>query len=194
MSQSGQVLDTKVAFTRLHADQEVITYGRESIRLDQVKWVGYNVIHRYTRGMFGIGQRYFDGTWRFQVGNEYRGKRPVAAISVQWSSMKEHYQPEEWLFLVNLSRRYLEPRLIADLVARVRGGETVDVGGLKVHQGGIAGGKPHVSLPWHSLAGTRLYGGLVWIYQAGVAKPLLRMPQQNPNAVLIPALLDAVRT
>lgn len=70
--------------------------------------------------------------------------------------------------------------------------ETVDVGaGLKVHQGGIKGGK--VSLSWQAVSGTQLSGGKVWIYQAGVEKPVLFVPQQNPNAVLIPELFAALR-
>jgi hypothetical protein len=48
-----------------------------------------------------------------------------------------------WLpgrFLVDLSRHYLEPRLVAGLAARVRRGETVDVGGLQASgDGGDAG-------------------------------------------------------
>lgn len=96
-----------------------------------------------------------------------------------------------WSFLVDLSRHYLEPRLVADLAARVRSGRTVEVGaGLKVHTGGVDGAG--VSLSWNEVGGTELKDGLMWIYKAGKRKPVLKIPQQNPDTVLIPALFSAL--
>jgi hypothetical protein len=101
--------------------------------------------------------------------------------------------PEFWTFLANLSQRYLEPRLLADLVDRVRRGETVLVGGaLRVSQDGIACIKPKFSLPWQSCGGAKAANGAVWIYEAGVEKPLTAASLSNPNATLIPALFAAL--
>jgi hypothetical protein len=198
MSQPGErpsqgqmpVLDTKVAFTRLYADPRLIAY-RSSIPLNEVEWVGYHVNRRYMRGMFGIGKDVFDDRFRFQAGRYRPHAKPLAVVSVEWTTWHGNDQPQAWTFLVNLSRQYLEPRLVNELAGRVRRGETVDVGGLAVNQGGVHG--HGFSLPGQLIAGTRLYGGMVWVYQTGLAEPVLSVPQENPNAVLIPALFEALR-
>lgn len=90
---------------------------------------------------------------------------------------------------MNLAQKHLEPRLLTDMVERIRRGETVMVGGaLRVSLQGIACRKPNFSLPWHSCGGAQAANGAVWIYQAGVEKPLTAASLSNPNAGLIPAL------
>src|SRR5690348_8789604 len=37
----GPVLDTKVGWSSLHADGQQISYGRRSMSLDEIEWVGY---------------------------------------------------------------------------------------------------------------------------------------------------------
>jgi hypothetical protein len=187
----GPVLDTTVEGRHVHADPRVIAYDGDSIALDQVEWVRYHVVRTSMRGTFGLGRMHIGDEWHFEVGRYPLKQAPMVAMV--FPSFRRNTRHEAWTFLVNLSRRYLEPRLVAELAGRVRGGETVDVGaGLKVHQGGITGGK--VSLPWHSISGTRLSGGRIWIHQPGVSKPVIFVPQQNPNAVLIPELLTALRS
>jgi hypothetical protein len=181
------VLDTTVGWTHLHADPQVITYGRKSIALDQVEWISYSATQiAEKRFMFPT---FYDNKWDFRVGR-YGG--PEVAVRFSKGGRRAE-QPEEWTFLVNLARQYLEPRLLTELVARVRSGETVTVGGsVNVGQGGIACGKPRLSLRWESISTTRLHNGMVWLHQAGVEKPVLTVPLSRPNAALIPDLFAAL--
>lgn len=182
---SETVLDTRVSGKQLHADPQVITYGRKSIALDEVEWVSYWATHTATKRFMWPTSH--DSQWFFQVGRfPYKG----ATVAVnQFIAGRREDAPEYWTFLANLSQRYLEPRLLAELVDRVRRGETVLVGGaLRVSQDGISCLRPKFSLPWQSCGGARSANGAVWIYQAGVEKPLTAASLSNPNAGLIPAL------
>jgi hypothetical protein len=187
----GLVLDIVVAGRHVHADPQVIACNGDSLALDQVEWVRYHVVRTSMRGPFGFGRAHISDEWHFEVGRYPLKGAPMVAMA--FASFRKNSEHEAWSFLVNLSRRYLEPRLVSELAGRVRGGETVDVGaGLKVHQGGINGGK--VSLPWPAVGGTSLSGGRIWIHQTGVAKPVLFVPRQNPNAVLIPELFSTLKS
>ncbi|RKN35877.1 hypothetical protein [Streptomyces hoynatensis] len=184
------VLDAKVGWSSLHADPQVITYGRKSIELDQAEWVGYASTHTTTKRF--LGPTSHQNTWEFRVGRyPYHGG---PGVTVQFFKAGRHAEPPgEWLFLVNLVRQYLEPRLLADLVERVRRGETVTAGGsVKVSRDGIACAKPRVSLPWGSFDGARLDNGMVCVRQAGVERPVLTVPLSHPNATLLPALFAAL--
>jgi hypothetical protein len=176
---------------RLYADTHIIAYDRSSIPLNEVEWVGYHAIRRHTRGMFGIGKDFFDDTFRFRVGRYGLHMQPLAVVSVELMTMRENDEPAAWTFLANLSRYYVEPRLVAELAGRVLRGETVNIGGLSVNQGGVHG--RGFSLPGQLISGAQIYGGTVWIYRTGVTAPVLNLPQSNPNAVLIPALFEALR-
>ncbi|MBM9440311.1 hypothetical protein [Actinacidiphila bryophytorum] len=184
------VLDTTVGGKRLHADPRVITYGRKSIALDEVEWVGFSATRvAEKRFMFPT---FYTNTWQFQVGRYpyYGGPKVSVLIS---KGGREAEQPAEWAFLVNLVGRYLEPRLLGDLVTRVRRGETVTVGGsIQVARDGIACPKPRFSLPWTVLGPVQFSNGMILIHQAGSEKPLLRVPLSHPNAVLIPDLFTAL--
>ncbi|MGW0299217.1 hypothetical protein ACWDYK_21250 [Streptomyces anthocyanicus] len=180
------VLDTTVGWTHLHADPQVITYGRKSILLHEVEWVAYTATQiAEKRFMFPT---FYNNTWEFRVGRyPYYGGQKVSVLFSKGGRRAE--QPEEWGFLVSLVRQYVEPRLLAELVRRVRQGETVTVGGsVKVNQTGIACAKPRFTLPWASLSAPQLHNGMVCIYQAGAAKPVLTVPLSHPNAALIPDL------
>ncbi|WP_228396217.1 hypothetical protein [Streptomyces sp. RB17] len=184
------VLDTTVGWTHLHADPRVITYGRKSIALDDVEWVGYSAT-RIAEKRFMFPTLY-DNKWDFRVGRYPYNGGPRVDVRFSKGGRRAD-QPEEWIFLVNLARHYLEPRLLAELVARVRRGETVTVGGsLEVSQGGIACAKPQLSLPWESISAPQLYNGMVCVSQVGVEKPVLTVPLSHPNAALIPDLLAAL--
>jgi hypothetical protein len=192
VSTPGQepVLDTKVSWTRLYADSRVITHGRKSIALDEVEWVSYWAAHTATKRFLYPTTHHSE--WHFQVGKyPYLGAQTVSVLDFRAGRNEE--PPESWTFLVNLAQRHLEPRLLTDLVTRVRGGETVLVGGaLRVSQDGIACKKPKLSLPWQSVSGVRPHNGAIWIYQAGAEKPLTAVSLGNPNAGLIPALFAAL--
>lgn len=186
-AQSGQgpVLDTKLGWSRLYADQQMISYGRKSIALADVEWVSYRAVHTATKRF--LYPTTHDGQWFFEVGRyPYRG----AAVAVNdFRAGRRTDPPEYWTFLVNLAQQYLEPRLLTGLLEQIRRGETVLVGGaLRVNQEGISCIKPNFSLPWHACGGAQASTGAVWIYQAGVDKPLTAASLANPNAGLIPAL------
>lgn len=179
------VLDTKHGWSRLYADQQMISYGRKSIALADVEWVSYRAVHTATKRF--LYPTTHDGQWFFEVGRyPYRG--PAVAVN-DFRAGRRTDPPEYWTFLVNLAQQYLEPRLLTGLVEQIRRGETVLVGGaLRVNQEGISCIKPNFSLPWHACGGAQASNGAVWIYQAGVDKPLTAASMANPNAVLIPAL------
>jgi hypothetical protein len=191
--QPGQVpvLDTKVRRKRLYADPQVISFGRRSIALDQAEWVSYWAAQISTKRFLTPTDR--TSEWDFVVGKyPYYGGLGREDVMVHFFEVGHRDDPEEWTFLVNLARKYLEPRLLTDLVTRVRRGETVTVGAsVKVNQHGIACRKPKVSLPWESIS-TQPYGGMIFIYEAGVEKPVLTVPLRYPNAVLMPALFAAI--
>lgn len=167
----------------------MITYGKKSIALDEVEWVSYWAIHRATKRF--LFPTTHDSEYHFAVGR-YPYTGPAVAVS-QFIPGRKEEAPEFWTFLAGLAQRHLEPRLLADLVARVRQGETVLVGGaLRVSLEGIACLKPKFSLPWRSCGGAKAHNGAMWIYQAGVEKPLTAAALSNPNAGLIPALFAAL--
>ncbi|WP_198679382.1 DUF2510 domain-containing protein [Thermomonospora amylolytica] len=155
---------------RLHADRQGIAYGSTSMVWAVVEWVAY----------WPTGQ----GQWVFQVGREpFHGGPRVEVVCDQ---------EDLWDRLVELCRSHVEPRLVAELAGRVRAGERIDVGaGLGVHPGGLNGGR--VSLGWTAVGGASIREGKVWLHQAGTEAPVLYVPQQNPNAVIIPALLAELK-
>jgi hypothetical protein len=183
----GPVLDATVGWTHLHADPQVITYGRKTIALDEAEWVSYSAAQiAEKRFMFPT---FYENKWEFRIGRYpfYGGKSTVTVLFSKGGRRAE--QPEEWAFLVSLARQYVEPRLLEELVAQVRRGETVTVGGsLKVSREGIASTRPRFSLPWESVSPAQLHNGVIWLYQRGVEKPLVNVPLGNPNAALIPDL------
>lgn len=181
--QQGPVLNTTLDGKQVYADTQAISYDGRSIRLDQVEWVRYFVKGQDVVGSLGM-RLAISRDWFFEVGRYPVKGAPIVAMAFPTSSGRED---RSWSFLVDLSRHYLEPRLVADLAARVRAGQAVEVGaGLKVHTGGIGGAG--VSLSWNEVGGTELKDSLMWIYKTGKRKPVLKIPQQNPNTVLIPAL------
>ncbi|GAA4905050.1 hypothetical protein LX16_3578 [Stackebrandtia albiflava] len=155
-----------------------------------VEWVGYSA-SRVAQRRF-LFPTFYDNRWTFDVGRyPYHGGEKVA---VSFSKGGRHAeQPEGWTFLVDLSRRYLEPRLRDELLARVHRGETVTVGGsVEMNRDGISCVKPRFSLPWNAVSPPTLQNGLIVIARRGVAAPLVTVPLGHPNAVLIPDLYAAL--
>lgn len=184
------VLDTAIGRKRLYADPQVITYGKRSIALDEVEWVGYSVTHTATKRF--LWPTSHESAFDFQVDKyPYHGGLGRDGVLVNFHAFRRVSEPpEEWLSLVNLSRQFLEPRLLAQLVAAVRRGETVTVGaGVKVDRGGVVCARPRVSLPWREVLGTQLRAGMVCVYRKGRDEPVLTVPMGYPNAVLIPDLI-----
>jgi uncharacterized protein DUF2510 len=169
-------LDVKVRGLRLYADEDTVAYGNTSLGWAQVEWLAYWSVSQPPGG---------ERAWVFQAGRHPFPDGPrVAALLAE---------EDVWNRLVDMSRRIVEPRLVGELAARVRAGESVDVGqGLTVHPGGVRGGP--VSLGWSAIGAATVTDTRVWIHQPGDSAPVLYIPQQNPNAVLIPALLAALRS
>lgn len=187
---AGPVFNARVQGRDTYGDPRMVAYNGVSIELAHCEWVRYHVRETRMRGAFNIGSAAVAADWHFEVGRYPVAQAPIVAMA--FGSTSATREPEAWTFMVNLSRQYLEPRLVAELVGRVRNGETVDVGqGVDVHQRGFKGGK--VSLSWPEVAGTQSAKGKIWIYQNGVTKPVLFVPQINPNAVLIPALFSTLK-
>ncbi|MDQ3788476.1 MAG: hypothetical protein M3422_14690, partial [Actinomycetota bacterium] len=68
MSEPGPVLDTRVGGRQLHADPRVITFGKQSMALDEVEWVAFWATRTATkRFMFPTTQT---SEYRFEVGKE----------------------------------------------------------------------------------------------------------------------------
>jgi hypothetical protein len=190
--QPGQipVLDTKVGWSSLHADAQQISYGRRSMRLDEIEWVGYWV-EQVTEKRFMFPTTYTT-YWHFDVG-KYPHKAAPAVIVTDSRMGRQDELPDWWTFLVNLSAQVVEPRLLTDLVTRVRQGETVTIGGsIKVNQHGISCKRPKLSLSWDELRMPVSHQGMIYIWNTSSDQPVLTVPLGHPNAVLIQPLFAAL--
>ncbi|MDL4772303.1 MULTISPECIES: DUF2510 domain-containing protein [Thermomonosporaceae] len=186
-----QPVDAAVRGLRLHADQQAMTYGNASLPWQHVEWVAYwaaSLPDGYGRGpgvqwIFQVGRHPFHGGPRVEVVIE-----PAALTGRDPAADSERL----WLRLVELCRAQAERRLVAEMAGRVQAGESIDVAhGLTVHPGGVRGHR--VSLSWSAVAGATVESGRIWIKQSSGSTPVLYIPQQNPNAVLVPALLSALK-
>jgi hypothetical protein len=190
---SVPALDVSVRGLHLHADDRLVSYGNASLAWARVEWVAYWAAER------PAGYGHAAGTqWIFQAGRYPFHGGPRVEVVIEQEALAGHPpgpggEPEHlWGRLIQLCQEYAEQRLAAELAGRVRAGESVDVAqGLTVHPGGVRGNR--VSLSWSSISGATVDRGRVWIQQAGSTSPILYVPQQNPNAVLIPALLARLK-
>ncbi|HWD82180.1 MAG TPA: hypothetical protein VG497_24950 [Kribbella sp.] len=190
--QPGQVpvLDTKVGWSSLHADAQQIGYGRRSMPLDEIEWVGYWV-EQVTEKRFMFPTTYTT-YWHFEVG-KYPHKAAPAVIVTDSRMGRQDELPDWWTYLVNLSAKVVEPRLLIDLVNRVHQGETVTIGGsIKVNQQGISCKRPKLSLDWNSLRTPVSHAGMIYIFATDSDQPVLTVPLGHPNAILIAPLLTAL--
>ncbi|MET7280780.1 hypothetical protein ABZS29_21255 [Kribbella sp. NPDC005582] len=190
--QPGQipVLDTKVGWSSLHADGQQISYGRRSMPLDEIEWVGYWV-EQVTEKRFMFPTTYTT-YWHFEVGKYPHKAAPAVTVSDSRMGRQDEL-PDWWTFLVNLSAQVVEPRLLADLVNRVRQGETVTIGGsIKVNQQGISCKRPKLSLDWNSIYPPESEAGFIYIYATNSDQAVLAVPLGHPNAVLIQPLFAAL--
>ncbi|MFD0685116.1 DUF2510 domain-containing protein [Actinomadura fibrosa] len=186
-------LDVNVRGLHLHADDQAVSYGTASLAWPHVEWVAYWAAQLPA----GYGQR--PGTqWIFQAGRFPFHGGPRVEVVIEHEALPgrpagPEGEPERiWGRLIELCQTYAEQRLVTELAGRVRAGESVDVAqGLTVHPGGVRGDR--VSLSWSAISGATVDGGRVWIRQSSGSAPVLYVPQQNPNAVLIPALLTLLR-
>lgn len=180
----GQVLDTMVRRKPLHADPEYISYKGQALPLAHIEWIAYWVVRSYQKDRVlpikaGLGSQ-----WTFQVGRYPFTKAPMVDVLVPKATKAD--SDVTWTFLVALAQQHIEPRLVAEIAARVRAGQTVTVGHtVQVHPGGIVGTRP---LAWAEIGGAHHANGTTWITDRA-NQPVLGIPMQNPNAVLFPALI-----
>ncbi|WP_176611714.1 DUF2510 domain-containing protein [Actinomadura sp. WMMB 499] len=186
-----QALDIAVHGHRLRADDHGVAYGNESLIWQYVEWVAY-----WTAGGADGSRR--PAQWIFQVGRHPFHGGPRVEVVLDEASVPRHAPgaaggaEEVWGRLIRLCQVRAEPRIVAQLAEHVRAGEAIDVAaGLTVHPGGVRGAR--VSLSWAAVSGAVVDGGRVWIRQATGRGAVLYVPQQNPNAVLLPALLDRLK-
>lgn len=172
----------------LHADAQVVSYGGTTLPLADIEWVAYWSVEHYIKGTLGVKMG-AGSDWFFQVGRYPHRNGPK--ISVEMLKWRTKTVNEVWQTLVTLARQHLQPRLVTDLAARIRAGQSIDLGaGVSLGPGGLA--SKRVSLGWPELAGATLDSGYAVILRTGHT-PALKIPQQNPNAVLLPDLIPAVR-
>ena len=172
-------LDLNVRGFHLHADEHLVGYGNTSLPWAHVEWIAYWA----AAPMPGQGLPQ-ETQWIFQVGRHPFNGGPRVEVVVD--------QEDPWSRLVELCRRLAEPRLVAEMTSRVRAGDSIDVAqGLTVHPGGVRGNR--VSLSWSAISGASVENGRVWIQQSTGSAAVLYVPQQNPNAVIIPALLASLK-
>jgi hypothetical protein len=196
--QALRPVDATVGGLLLHADQQVVSYGSSLMAWGHVEWVAYWA----AAVPGGYGRR--PGTqWIFQAGRHPflggpRVEVVIEDVMVASLTATPGTGPEAgaaaglWRGLVGLCQAMAEERLVGELAGRVRAGASIDVAhGLTVHPGGVRADR--VSLSWSAISGAVLEDGRVWIQQSNGTAPVLYVPQQNPNAVLIPALLDALK-
>ncbi|RKS72049.1 uncharacterized protein DUF2510 [Actinomadura pelletieri DSM 43383] len=183
-----QPLDVNVRDLQLYADDRFVAYGNATLAWPHVEWVAYWAAERPT----GSG-RAPAHQWIFQAGRfPFRGG-PRVEVVIERGGLGAKDEPEQvWGRLIQLCQEFAERRLVEELARRVRAGESVDVAqGLTVYPGGVRGNR--VSLSWSAISGATVDGGRVWIQQSNSAAPVLYVPQQNPNAVLIPALVSRLK-
>jgi hypothetical protein len=193
-------IDATVGGLLLHADQQVVAYGSSSMAWVHVEWVAYwaaTVPGGYGRGpgtqwIFQAGRHPFLSGPRVEVVLEDVTVTIPGAPTYPGAAPEAGLAERVWRALVALCRVMAEERLVNELAGRVLGGASIDVAhGLTVHPGGVRADR--VSLSWSAISGAVLESGRVWIQQSNGTTPVLYVPQQNPNAVLIPALLAALK-
>jgi hypothetical protein len=199
--ETARLIDATVGGLLLHADEQVVAYGGSSMAWVHVEWVAYWAASVPS----GYGRR--PGVqWIFQAGRHPFLGGPKVEVVIEDTTVTLHGPPgaetgagaesraaeDVWRGLVGLCQVLAEQRLVSELAGRVKSGESIDVAhGLTLHPGGVRAER--VSLGWQTISGAVLENGRVWIQQTGSTTPVLYVPQQNPNAVLIPALLAALK-
>ncbi|MCP2336793.1 DUF2510 domain-containing protein [Actinomadura rupiterrae] len=173
----GPGLAAEVRGLRLYLDDQVVAYGNTTLAWAHVEWTAYWKTALPTQWIFRVGRHPFQGGPRVEVALDPSGEYDAQGL---------------WTRLVETCRDRAEARLIAEIVARVRTGEAVEVAqGLVLHPGGLRGGR--ASLSWPMVADAVIEQGRVLIRPSGGGSAVLYVPQQSPNAMIIPALIATLR-
>lgn len=180
----GPVLDTRHDGSRLYASDEEVIHGRARLALDDVRWVRYPVVRVATKRF--LFPTTYDTTFHFGIGVDNDSPRKLADITFL-RLRKNSQPPQAWLFLVDLVRRRVEPRLLTEFAAAVARGQSVVVGGLSVGPEGVSGRGS--TLAWEEFAGTQLADGRVRVLGARRERAVFEVGLGERNAVLLPDLL-----
>ncbi|MFC5181945.1 DUF2510 domain-containing protein [Actinomadura harenae] len=161
----------------LSVDGTGVSYGSSALSWDDVQWTAYWKTALPTQWIFRVGRH------PFQAG-------PRVEVALDPSA---HYDAQGlWTRLVGVCRERAEERLVGEIAGRVRMGGAVEVAqGLVVHPGGLRGGRASVS--WAMVSDAVVEKGRVWIRPVGGGPAVLHVPQQSPNAVIVPALVAELR-
>lgn len=170
-------LDTEVRGLRLYVDDHVVSYGNSMLSWADVEWTAYWQTALPTQWIFRVGRHPFGAGQRVEIALDPSGHQDAQGI---------------WARLARTCRERVEARLVAEIAARVRAGAAVEVTqGLTLHPGGLRGGR--ASLSWSMVSDAVVDKGRVWIRPAGGGASVLFVPQQGPNAMIIPALVAELR-
>lgn len=172
----------------LRADQHSITWDGRTIELARAEFVGYTVVQSRMRGPLNISV-HTSTDYHFEIGFFPVNKAP--AIAFEETGLRAGKPPEDWQFLVDLSKAYVEPRLARQFLEAIQAGQTVNVADVRLNREGFAGGG--VSRSWDAVAGVTFEKGNYFIHEKGGKRAILRVPQQNQNVMLLPGLFDALK-
>jgi hypothetical protein len=179
---AGPVLHKKRFGVELHADAHAIRWDGTTIELTKAEFVGYTATPGAVSGRSEID-------YHFEIGFFPVNEAPGLAFDETGAGGDE--PPSDWRFLVDLARTYVEPRLLRQFLAAIEAGQTVDVGKVQINRNGFAGGS--VSHGWDGIEGISFEEGSYFVHERGAERPILRIPQQNQNVMLLPPIFDALK-
>lgn len=186
--QGGPVLHKTRWGIELHADQHAITWDGQTIELARAEFVGYTAVQSRMRGPLNISV-HTSTDYHFEIGFFPVNKAP--AIAFEETGIRAKKPPEDWQFLVDLVKTYVEPRLVREYLDAIQAGRTVNVANVNLGRDGFSGAG--VSRGWDAVAGVSFEKGNYFIHEKGGKKPILRIPQQNQNVSMLPQLFDALK-
>ncbi|MFB4301415.1 hypothetical protein [Actinomadura sp. NTSP31] len=171
----------------LYADQNVISFDGTTIELAKAEFVGYSVVRNEMRVPLNM-HVHTSSQYHFEMGFFPVNQAPAVVFK---DSGVRSSTPPDWQFLVDLSKAYVEPRLLREFLAAIEAGQTVDVGKVRIDRNGFAGGS--VSHGWDGIEGVTFEKGSYFVRVRGARKPILRIPQQNQNVMLLPQIFDVLK-
>nr|WP_026414427.1 DUF2510 domain-containing protein [Actinomadura oligospora] len=174
---SAEGVTAEVRGLVLSVDDQVVSFGSSAMAWADVEWAAYWKTALPTQWIFRVGRHPFQAGRRVEIVLDSSGSHDAQGI---------------WTRLVETCRERAEARLVAGIAARVRGGGAVEVAqGLVVHPGGLRSGQASVS--WAMVGDAVVEQGRVWIRPVGGGSAVMFVPQQSPNAVIVPAVIAALR-
>lgn len=185
----GPVLHKRRYGIELRADPYSITWDGTTIELAKAQFVGYTAVQSRMRGPLNIGSVHTSTDYHFEIG--FFPVNHAPAIAFEEVGLRANNPPSDWEFLVNLSRTYVEPRLLREFLAAVAAGHTVEVGKVRINRDGFVGAG--IFRRWEGIAGVTFDKGSYFVHERGGTKPILRVPQQNQNVMLLPQIFDALK-